>query len=237
MLESAPAKGKSMHELDTPQDAVNARVDRLLEQSCTPGLVGAYFNSDGPFAGETFDTLGKVATDPHVIGETDLLAVTLMGVMVQPRALRQILGPDRGDLSKLLESVSVDTDLWDATDSDLACAAAVWNKLCRYRSIDWVTAGKLMARKRPRLIPVVDSVIVGAIAAPPHKYWTTFRETLKSPERRGRLRALRPSGLDERVSDLRVLDVVIWMHHSRGRSALAARKTAGCEQVPEGVGP
>jgi len=211
---------------DSRQEAVNERVDRILTDPSVPALVEAFYETEGPFAGATFDTLG--ANPPDAFVSDDLLAVTLLDVIVKPPAFRCILGDDAALLGSLLRPVSANTDLWDASDADLDAAAAAWERLRGYGGIKKVTAGKLLARKRPRLIPIVDSVVEATIGAPNQRYWRSFRATLQDPDRRHSLAALRPHSLDDRVSLLRVLDVAIWMRHSNGTNAKRARRRAGC---------
>jgi Family of unknown function (DUF6308) len=82
--------------------------------------------------------------------------------------------------------------------------------------IQWVTAGKLLARKRPRLIPVYDDVVRLALGAP-GSYWTSLWEAFRDGDRlRIPLEEIRSAADVEWMSLLRVLDVVIWMRN-RGK--------------------
>jgi hypothetical protein len=208
------------------QDDVNARLDADIDHPCTPTLIGQYFDHQRSFAGETFDCLGD--NPPNKLVIDDLFAVSMLDVTLKQLAVRQILGRDSTRLSGLLASLPADRDLWEADDENLIRAEELWDVLRENKYIDWVIAGKLLARKRPWMIPIVDSVVVDAIGAPPGEYWHTYRVALRDEDRRRRLAALRPEGLDERVSVLRLLDVAVWMRHSRSGSARQAREAAGC---------
>lgn len=52
----------------------------------------------------------------------------------------------------------------------------MWTRLKAVGSIKAVKAGKLLARKRPLLIPVVDKWVVAALAAPSGQYWHSIRD-------------------------------------------------------------
>jgi hypothetical protein len=77
--------------------------------------------------------------------------------------------------------------------------------------VDSTIAGKILARKRPELIPIVDSVVAGRLACMAGAYWTTFRRVLQIPALRVSIAALKP---DQPV--LRILDTVMWMRWRRG---------------------
>lgn len=74
-------------------------------------------------------------------------------------------------------------------------------------------AGKLLARGRPRPLPVYDRVVRCAFGHPP-SFWTELRTVLREDVAalHHRLLGLRQSaGLPETVCALRVADVVVWM--------------------------
>jgi hypothetical protein len=144
-------------------------------------------------------------------------------VVVKPLAVRQILGPDRAEITSLLHAVPTDVDLWNASDSDLAHADEAWQFFRRYDGIDEVIAGKVLARKRPRLIPIIDAVVIDALQAPANSYWATYREVL-TEERRGGIEKLRPPSVPDSITTLRILDVALWMRYSGGTNAKAVRK-------------
>lgn len=107
----------------------------------------------------------------------------------------------------------------------MAALRAAWDHLHTYKGIAAVMAGKLLARKRPMLVPVIDSVIVKALGAPPNETWSTLAAALQDEERRGRIEALRPTTASEAVSTLRLLDVALWMLGSQSRNAKRARSS------------
>jgi hypothetical protein len=54
-------------------------------------LVEAYFDPEGPFAADTFDSIGT--NDPAAIGPDDLLAVTYLNVQFGPQATPKAVRP------------------------------------------------------------------------------------------------------------------------------------------------
>ncbi|MFF9038429.1 DUF6308 family protein [Streptomyces sp. NPDC014892] len=106
----------------------------------------------------------------------------------------------------------------EAEAADLAEGApahTAWRVLCNETGIGWVTAAKLLARKRPRLLPVYDQV-VRCILGRPRSFWLDLHGALSADNHalHRELLALRQSAdLPATVSALRVCDVVLWMHH------------------------
>lgn len=211
--------------LDSLNAASLATLDDVLEPagSCAQ-LVGMFYDDEGPFSGRTF--LSLEPNEPHSIGAADLLAVTTMDEAYGPRAMRLLLESElRSAVEEHLKVIPDDLDLWDAPD--LASATELWRLLDGLPYVGATKASKLMARKRPRLIPVYDS-IVGSTIATADRYWDVFAEFLRVDHNRERIDAMRPEGLTEdELPALRILDTLIWMRHSRSRNAKRARTNAG----------
>ncbi len=200
---------------------LSKQIESALED---PGqeLVHRYFDPHGPFAADTFDTLG--CNPPDRITASDLLAVTLLDMKVSPLAVRTLLDHQSTRINALLSAIPEDLDLWEASDSDLVPAYELWDAL-RARSPDGsrgplhgmgpTTTSKLMARKRPRLIPIVDSVVRDALGLQGDS-WVELRDALSDGALRRRIESIRPTHVDPRVSTLRLLDVLVWMRHRQG---------------------
>jgi len=89
----------------------------------------------------------------------------------------------------------------------------LWDLLHGMYGVGPVTAGKLVARKRPRLFPVYDSVVAERVGAP-KEFWRALNSDLREADnaRHGKLLDIRAqSGIGEDVSALRVFDIVTWM--------------------------
>lgn len=199
---------------------------RLGESLSIPGLgqaVAAYFDPAGGFAGMTFTALGSNLRDE--VTADDLLAVALLDITWRPEAVRMLLGSAAQNVSQLLAPISSDTDLWDASDADLATVDPLWDALLDMPGVGTATAAKLLARKRPRLCPITDKVVIQA-AGVPGRTWDVLRCLLQDPGAHDEVEALRPPSAAG-ASLLRILDVAIWIRHSRSRAARQIRQRAG----------
>ena len=207
-------------------DAVRAAASRLRESLAVAGLdgaVAAYFDPESEFAGMTFTTLGANPRDE--VTTDDLLAVALLNITWRPDAVRGLLGTWSEKLSQMLTAVRSDIDLWDVSDGDLAAVDPLWDALVDMPGVGTSTTAKLLARKRPRLCPITDKVVIGA-AGVPGLTWEALRCLLQDPGARAEVEALRPASAAG-ASLLWVLDVALWIRHSNSRAAQQFRRQAG----------
>jgi hypothetical protein len=206
-------------------------VDRVLKILTGPQSVPdlrRYFNPDPApgvpaFSGRRFDSLGPGCPHEDVrnrFTSADLLAVQCLGVTVPIEVGLDLLEGDLGrQMSGLLSEIPTDVALGtgDARSliEDGREADRAWHLLNEQDDVGWVTAGKLLARKRQRLIPVWDQVVRCALGRPKGA-WLWLDELLRAEDAvvQRRLEDLhRQAELPSAVSLLRVLDVVIWMRH------------------------
>lgn len=202
----------------------------------------AYYDVAGGYAGATFaSALGNVPGD---VTAGDLFAVTLLSVDVNPPAARRLLddGLHRENVLAALRAVPSDVPLASAGEQDLELAwafyvtvkAALANPRAK-RSDPWVTAAKLAARKRPRLLPVRDNEVRRVLGLESYR------------DGRLELQVIRALVSDAVVADavdtalarartaaelqglvcvfdeepLRLLDVALWWHAVRGKTSAA----------------
>lgn len=173
-------------------------------------LVAAFYEPSNRFAGATFDHLAPNPRDDFAA--SDVLAASLLDVPFRPRAVRSLLGDNTRGHCALLGAVRDDVDLWDASDDDLAPAYDLWAWVRTLDGVGPTRASKLMARKRPRLIPVVDRVVREHVPLGDDS-WVSFRDALRDVILRDRIEELRPDGLSG-ISTLRLLDAALWMNLS-----------------------
>ncbi len=210
---------------ENPTHAV-AVVDGLLDQPAARDLVAAYFAADLGFAGTLFDTVGRQV--PDEITTDDLLAITLLDVSCSPTAVRKLLADRADDIAVLLRQVPVDLGLWELSRADIDDRDKPMNRLwttLRDNGVGRVTTSKLLARKRPHLVPIGDSVIRAQLGLR-NRYWWVFHHLLSDATRRSRIDALQPEATP-RVATLRLLDVLLWMSASEARGARTARFRTG----------
>jgi hypothetical protein len=206
-------------------DTVRAAARRLRAELAADGLgraVAAYFCEPG-FAGMTFSDLGR--NPPGEIIADDLLAVALLDITWRPQVVRILLGSHRPQLSQMLAAIPQDTDLWDAGDDTLRCIDVLWDALTAIEGIGTASATKLLARKRPWLCPISDSVVIKAVGVP-GRTWDVLRCLLQDPAARAQIETLRPAAAAE-ASLLRILDVALWVSHSESAAAHWVREQAG----------
>jgi len=139
-------------------------------------LVSRFYDDDQGFAGTTF--LGLEPNQSDRVGPEDLLAVTFMGEIYPPYAVRQLLHGDLGaELSDLLRRIPNVCPIWKVSMEELDGAPTGAWELLRDRlrgfGVGPTRISKLLARKRPALIPIYDSVI-GRHVAPVNEYWGVF---------------------------------------------------------------
>ncbi|MCK9795958.1 DUF6308 family protein [Isoptericola sp. 4D.3] len=126
-----------------------------------------YYDLRGNYSGSTFATI--TPNDPYDITGADLHALSMLSVTVGPAATRRVLddGPERARLLEALAAVDPEARLDKASAAvlevawDLYTAAkgVLADPTTKRQSDPWVTASKLVARKRPRLLPVRDTKV------------------------------------------------------------------------------
>lgn len=213
------------------------RLLRLLAAEETVEDLRTYFAEDADpadrYTGRRFESLaggGDRSGVAERITADDLVAVMLLSVQVPAAIAIELLDGRLGDeLAALLREIPTDVALADDAAGVLvapgSAADRAWTLLTSCDGVGWVTASKLLARKRPCLVPVYDRVVRCALGRP-GRPWTAIRDALRadghSLERR--LHDLhRAARLDPRVRTLRVLDVALWMRHH------AAHREYGCD--------
>jgi hypothetical protein len=199
----------------------------------------AYF-APGAYTGQWFETFAGGGDRPETRDRftvDDLYAVEALNVQVPFAVGRELVDGQLGvDVSAHLRRISPGAELGTAGAGDLvadhAHADRAWRLLndgTTKTGIGWVIAGKLLARKRPKLIPVYDSIVRCQFGAP-GQVWLKLHGRLA--ENDGELRAALAEaretvGVTDQVSVLRALDVVLWRRHhkdhARGSSKTCPR--------------
>lgn len=207
----------------------------LIKDDTALDLIDEYFsvakNGRPAYSGSRFESFGGGGdvTDPHRITPADLTAVSMLSVHVPAQAAIGITGPLADRITELLIRLPVDRDLYDLDQSEFDAilnetsspGTQLWN-LLRQEKDRWgvgrTTASKIMARKRPRLVPVYDSVIDGALnlGSTSDEHWRTVYAALKDNRLlRERLEWLRRESGQSHLALLRVLDIVLWQNGRR----------------------
>ncbi|MCZ9349124.1 DUF6308 family protein [Streptomyces mutabilis] len=203
------------------------RLSMLLGTERVVGDLQCYFGiglppGTVPFTGSRFEHLAGGGDRPEIadrITAEDLVAVQTLSVTVPPPVALDILEGRLGTrLSGLLQTIPRDIDMVDADAvvvADGSPADRAWRLLCEQHGVNWVIAGKVLARKRPRLLPVYDRVVRCAVGRP-LSFWLALHAALREDDaalHRRLLELRQAAGLPETVSALRVCDVAVWMNH------------------------
>ncbi|WP_063830700.1 DUF6308 family protein [Kitasatospora phosalacinea] len=200
------------------RDGVVADLRRYYGIGLPPGTA--------PYTGARFEQLAGGGDRPGTADRftaDDLIAVQTLSVTVPaPVALDLLEGPLGERLHTLLRAVPADLDLVDADAGHISVgspAARAWELLDDAPGVGWVLAGKLLARKRPRLLPVYDRVVRCALGRP-SGFWSALHAALRADggALAHRLAELHwAAELPPAVSALRVCDVAVWTsHHADG---------------------
>lgn len=212
----------------TDQARVRQSVAEIVGRPYAQGLVGAYFDQGRGFAGVMFDGLdieGLLADNPtDRFTVDDITAASLLDVRFGPVAVRALLSSDA--IAEALAAVPDCRPLWKATKQDLEAGTRLWRLVRKIEGVGPTRASKLLARKRPHLFPIVDSVIANALHLR-DETWRPLAAVLADEQVRRDIDDLRPPHVSKQISSLRLLDVLTWMSHSRSKAAVSAQIAVG----------
>ena len=176
---------------------------------------------DAGFTGgawDAFDPSGTRAASANTFTADDIVACSLLGTPIGARAAIELVDRQRRRFEVLLEQVGPDVDFVDLESMDTEPFTSVrrlYQALDSLPQIGETRATKLLARKRPRLVPIVDSVVRTAVFGGAARQWQPLHHALRANDQRlwHQLLEIRTAaGLSEAVSGLRVFDVLAWMH-------------------------
>lgn len=215
------------------EDSARAYLDRYFGLGTSEGK---------GYTGAQFERFAK--TPENELTADDLIAVSCLSVHVPARAALALLGERAGEIGSLLASIPADRALEEVPIAEHealfgpgSAAESLWKLLRAYGQRRWgvgpTTASKIMARKRPALIPIYDSVVGKSTGfTRPGGTWRAWHEAFAPATGHGetalvgRLRELRIEAGLPHISLLRILDVVLWMDGTHG--------TVPAEQVDTG---
>jgi hypothetical protein len=210
-------------QLDRP---LNEDITRYLHDDPSARYTGAWFDTyPAPPAPDS-----PVGGAPDRIDADDIIATTMLSIRVQANS-NAALDPNHlidlklrsNDITRLLEALPADLEL-HTLDSDRyqsllgdddAPAMRLWRLLRTELNVPRTAAYKLLARKRPHLLPIRDSVLASALGDPPN-WWGSWWDSLHSnPDIVAHLQAQRIESSAPWLSLLRIADIAIWMRQSQ----------------------
>lgn len=183
----------------------------------------SYFHSrrgNGFYSGSQFERFDGGGDAPRVrdhITSSDVLALTFLSISRGlPGVAMDVMDTQGKRITELLTAIPVDVPLHDADWSHYerdSAAHQLWNLLRRCGGTNrLVTANKLLARKRPHLLPVYDREVRRLLGSPDVFWaclWTWF--ATDDGRRDGMAEIRSEVGGIEDISLLRCLDVLLWM--------------------------
>ncbi len=164
---------------------------------------------------ERFDSGGDRSGVANVITSADLIAVSTLSIRWDAQPALELLERRSTELTALLAAVPHDP-IHEVADDVLDIgseADRAWRILVDIRGIGRTIAGKVLARKRPHLIPIYDTVL-GGLLGNPRNVWSWWHEWFQVDSSRvQQVVGLREEagGIDD-ISLLRCLDVALRMH-------------------------
>lgn len=171
-----------------------------------------YFGgSEATYTGRWFDEFAAVG-DPNRFEASDVLAVEALSVAVPPEAAAALLITDSERFNSLLREIPRDQNLWEVRRLDVdvgSPAEELHTALRTLRGIDWVVAGKLVAAKRPKLLPILDNEVRTYLQPPKSLFWVSMHDELSETQRRQTISEICQDA-PPHVSLLRRIDVALW---------------------------
>ncbi|MFL0458553.1 DUF6308 family protein [Brachybacterium paraconglomeratum] len=208
----------ALHQID-PEKGKQLAAQYFEESYSFPGT--------GTFTGSHFESFAGAPNPVNEVTAADLLAVQTLAVTVSSRAALGILETYAQRISELLSDIDPTLKLEEVRDEGdfeavlgkNSSAQALWDLLRRNNpeakrwNLGATTASKIMARKRPHLIPIDDSVVTRVIGRGTASSWRMWRDELLADN----YLIERADEIKEHVertdlSTLRALDIVLWQY-------------------------
>jgi hypothetical protein len=160
------------------------------------------------------------STDPNAVVAQDIITVSMLSVNVPARASLWLLEEGSTRVAELLSAIPTGLAIWedDAQISEGSPADTLWREVqaCAPGMGPTLTS-KLLAAKRPHLLPVLDSVVQKTLFTGSdviHDYWELWREELRGPDGEVLRQAVEEvrseADYDGQTSILRIIDIVVW---------------------------
>ena len=171
-------------------------------------------------SGTFFEVYSDLA-NPNIFDANDIAAVSCLSIEFRGGHVVSSLKHLEEDFKKLIADIpSRDEKIWDADKEVFAKDKPLWklyDELSNLRGISTVTASKLLASKRPHLIPIQDKHVSALFGIDIEKtkgdpWWDPWWETMQSKEVRKWLSDIQKEAKVPGKSLLRIADVILWKH-------------------------
>ena len=202
-------------------------------------LVRYFTHNQTGRSGSIFETIGGRGDNPAIQDQMtyiDCFSVTCLSVEVPPHAAHKMVdGSSRAAISQALTALPVGVILNATSWGHFGPAVvALYDFLLsdEHYKVGWVTAAKLLARKRPDLVPILENVVwhaLGLTSQPASTGWHFIASAVTNTAIAGELQTIQsravaritagqfPNALNARsIASFplhRVLDILIWEEH------------------------
>ena len=197
-------------------------------RDAVPVYIERYFRGVGknlkPYGGRHFETFIQMS-DPDRFGSMDFLAIQALEVSIPSGSALQILEAEVDKYNDLLNGLPHEP-IWDverAVFEPGGAAIKLFDHLDDLPGVGITKATKLMAAKRPRLIPIQDAFVQEELVLPKGRFWLPMYDQLADEPLREFIGGL-TNGAPEGVSLLRCIDVAVWMHVNDRKKADRAKQ-------------
>lgn len=170
-----------------------------------------------PFTGRWFEEFAAIA-DPNRFEASDVLAVEALKVAVPTEAAATLLISDGERFNSLLREIPRERNLWEVRRLEVnvgSAAEKLHTALRTLPGVDWVVAGKLLAAKRPKLLPILDNEVNNYLQPAKGLFWVSLHDELSDASRRQTIAEVCQVAPPQ-VSLLRRIDVALWRAAKRG---------------------
>ena len=186
----------------------------------------------GTRTGPAFDSYGE--NDPHRITSDDLIAITMLSIAIRessssalrPSSIR-MLKSHHSEIADKLTDIPADRELHSLSSSEFdrwlgprSSGDSLYWLLRKDVSIPRVAVYKLLARKRPLLMPIRDTVVEKALKQTASAWWSPWWSSLATDAQLVQhLVDVREVCKCSHLSLLRIADIVIWLRNWQVRSS------------------
>ena len=172
-----------------------------------------YFSADAEqrYTGRWFEYF-SARSDPWHLDANDVAAATALSVPLDGQTLQKLFERAEEFDAHLADAPGPQATIWEVDEVDLADDAPLslaYGVLTSVRGISYVTASKLLACKRPHLVPIRDTVVESVLGAG-REWWAPWRRVMLDKELRDLVERLTPSEVPPHTSILRRIDVILW---------------------------
>jgi hypothetical protein len=199
------------------------RAKKYLTEYFAPYTLDTQTVPKGRYTGSRFERFGadRRQSNQDVFVADDVVSLSLLSVRLKGHAVLHLLEADNARLSALLAQVPADVDLVDVPLADIKAGWPAWDlydALKEIKGIGTTSASKLLARKRPLLIPIRDVDVARSLELGKGDFWKPLAEELRTPGYGAEggtlhdylLELREASGIGDDISPLRVFDVIVW---------------------------